>query len=195
MSLLRAFIACELPLSIQDEIQKAASGLCKGLGNDLVRWVPWHNIHLTLKFLGEVSPSNLDMLKQIMTREAAQHSAFDVQIENLGSYPNPRRPRVIWVGLNAPASLFSLQHAIETATAKLGYETEEREFSPHLTIGRVRQNVSNADLQKIRTSLEATKIGKIGTISVNEIHLYKSDLQPAGSVYTKLFSAPLGKLQ
>jgi 2'-5' RNA ligase len=191
MSLLRAFLASELPVSIQDAIQKSTSNLRQTLGDDLVRWVPAHNIHLTLKFLGDVSPSSLDLIKQMLITEAAQYQSFDIQVEGIGSYPNAKQPRVIWVGLNAPATLASLQRSIESAAARLGYESEERSFSPHLTIGRVRQNASSADIQKIRAALEAAKVGNLGTAHINAVHLFKSDLQPTGSVYTKLFSAPL----
>jgi 2'-5' RNA ligase len=135
----------------------------------------------------------LDLIKQMLMTEAAQHPAFDVEVEGFGSYPTSRRPRVLWVGLNAPAALISLQHAIEAATARLGYASEERGFSPHLTIGRVRQNVSPPDLQKIRAALEDTKVGRLGTARVDAVHLFKSELLPNGSVYTKLFSASLGK--
>jgi 2'-5' RNA ligase len=191
MGLLRAFLAAELPAPLQDAIQTATVGLRQALGNDLIRWVPAHNVHLTLKFLGDVSPSSLDLIKHMLETEAAQCQPFDISVEGLGTYPNPRRPRILWIGLEAPAALASLQRAIEAAAARLGYETEERSFSPHLTIGRVRQNVSAADLQKIRSVLEGSTIGLLGTTRVDAIHLYKSELQPAGSIYTKLFSAPL----
>ena len=193
MGLLRAFLASELPTSLQDEIQTATSGLRKTLGNELIRWVPIHNVHLTLKFLGDVSPSSLDLIKQMLTTEAAQVGCFEVQIEGLGSYPSSRRPRVLWVGLNAPAALASLQHAIDAASARLGFESEDREYSPHLTIGRVRQNISSTEQHKIRTALEDTRIGNLGTAHVDAVHLFKSDLQPTGSLYTKLFTAPLLK--
>jgi 2'-5' RNA ligase len=193
MGLLRAFLASELPVPLQDAIQTATTGLRKTLGTDLVRWVPIRNVHLTLKFLGDVSPTSLDLIKQMLTTEAAQVQCFEVQIEGLGSYPSSRRPRVLWVGLHAPAALATLQHAIEAASARLGFESEEREYSPHLTIGRVRQNVSSAEQQKIRTALEGTPIGNLGTAHVNAVHLFKSDLQPTGSLYTKLFTAPLLK--
>ena len=195
MILLRAFIAIELPASIQDAIQKQTALLRQALDSPLVRWVPAHNVHLTLKFLGDVSPLNIEMLTQMLTREADGYSAFDVQIGNLGSFPTPRRPRVIWVGLSAPAARESLQRGIESAAARLGYQQEERAFSPHLTIGRVRQNLSAFALQKVRAALEGTKIGELGTARVAAVHLYKSDLQPDGSVYTKLFSTPLKPLQ
>lgn len=193
MSLLRAFLASELPPALQDAIQTATAHLRKTLDHDLIRWIPARNIHLTLKFLGDVSPSSLDLIEQMLTTEAAQLRPFEMRVEGFGSYPTSRRPRVLWVGLNAPAALASLQHAIEAATSRLGYPSEEREFSPHLTIGRVRQNVSAADLQKIRTALEETKVGSLGTVRVEAIHLFKSELHPSGSVYTKLFSASLGK--
>jgi 2'-5' RNA ligase len=193
MSLLRAFLAAELPTPLQDAIQTATSDLRKTLGSELVRWVPIHNVHLTLKFLGDVSPSSLDLIKQMLTTEAGQVQPFVVQIEGLGSYPNSRRPRVLWVGLNAPAALSALQHSIEAAAARLGFESEDHDYSPHLTIGRVRQNISASEQQKIRTALEDTLIGNLGTAPVDEIHLFKSDLQPTGSLYTKLFTAPLLK--
>lgn len=193
MGLLRVFLASEIPTPLQDTIKLATTSLRKNLGGDLIRWVPIHNVHLTLIFLGDISPSSLDLIKQMMTTEAAQIPAFEMQVEGLGSYPNSRRPRVVWVGLNAPAALSYLQHALEVAAARLGYTPEEREFNPHLTIGRVRQNISTADLQKIRTLLEDTKIGILGKAYVDGVHLFKSDLQPSGSLYTKLFSAPLLK--
>lgn len=191
MGLLRAFIASELPAPLQDAIRTATADLRGHLTDGLVRWVPAHNVHLTLKFLGDVSPSSLELIKQMMVAEASQFSVFEVQVEGLGCYPSARRPRVLWVGLQAPAELGSLQRAIEAASARLGYEPEERGFSPHLTIGRVRQNASSSDLHKIRLSLEDTRIGLLGSARVDAVHLFKSELRPEGSIYTRLFSAPL----
>jgi 2'-5' RNA ligase len=193
MALLRAFIASELPPPLQDSIHTATASLRDALGDGLIRWVPAHNVHLTLKFLGDVSTSSLELIKQMMATEASQFAAFDAQVEGLGCYPNLRRPRVLWVGLQAPAELVSLQRAIEAASARLGYESEERDFSPHLTIGRVRQNVSSSDLHRIRAALESGQIGLLGGTRVEAIHLFKSELRPEGSIYTKLYSAPLQK--
>ena len=194
MSLLRAFIAVEIPSSLQNKIQESTSGLHQTLGNDLIRWVPPQNIHLTLKFLGDVSASNLDLIKQMLTTEVVQHPCFEMQVEGIGSFPNSRRPRVIWVGLHAPAALESLQRGIESASARLGYTPEEKSFSPHLTIGRIKQNLTVLEIQRIRAALEETKTGLLGVVHVDAAHLFKSDLQPAGSVYTRLFSAKCGGL-
>src|SRR5512141_2706329 len=134
MGLLRAFLASNLPADLQDAIYTATARLHESLRGDLVRWVPPHNVHLTLKFLGDVSPSGIELIKQMLHAEAAQFTAFVIHVEGLGCYPSPRRPRVLWVGLKAPAELTSLQRAIDGAATRLGYESEEREFSPHLTI-------------------------------------------------------------
>jgi RNA 2',3'-cyclic 3'-phosphodiesterase len=191
MGLLRAFIASEIPPALQDAIQSATVALRTSLGSELVRWVPAHNVHLTLKFLGDVSPSSVDLIKQMLVSEALEFLPFNMQVEGLGCYPNARRPRVLWVGLTAPPELTSLQRAIETAAARLGYESEDRDFSPHLTIGRVRQNASSGDLQRIRTAMETTRVGLLGNTRMDAVQLFKSELRPEGSVYTKLFSAPL----
>jgi RNA 2',3'-cyclic 3'-phosphodiesterase len=190
---LRAFIAIELPKHLQEAIEKQTARLRQTLGSEFIRWVPTQNMHLTLKFLGEIADSHVEFLKQLLTQEAHSHKQFDLQIGGIGSYPNSKRPRVLWAGLHAPADLASLQKSIEAGTARLGYAKEERAFSPHLTLGRVRQNINPVELQKISADLNKIQLGNIGTARVDSVHLFKSDLSPSGSTYTKLFSAPLSK--
>jgi 2'-5' RNA ligase len=188
---LRCFIAIELPVSIQEAIHKQTARLRRSLGNDLIRWIPVSSIHLTLKFLGDVPPAHIDFLKQMLATEAQAHSSFDMQIAGLGAFPNSKRPRVLWLGLQAPASLPSLQQAIEAGCARLAYPKEERAFSPHLTLGRVRQGLAAAELQKTSQALDSIQLGNIATVRVDSVHLFKSDLRPQGPVYTKLFTARL----
>ena len=192
MSLLRTFIALEIPQELRQSIHEETIHLRNRIGT-LVRWVPAGNMHLTLKFLGSISPANVDMITQMIGAEANSCQPFDMHVGGLGSFPSPKRPRVIFIGLQAPAELEALQHGIESATTRLGYESEERGFSPHLTIGRVRQNISASDQQKIRRALAETQIDVLGTARVDSVHLYKSELRPSGSVYTRLYSAPLKK--
>jgi RNA 2',3'-cyclic 3'-phosphodiesterase len=192
MSLLRAFIAVELPIEIRQAACAATSKLRKEIG-ELVRWVPLENMHLTLKFLGDVAPSNMDMLSQMLRAETELFNCFDLGLNGLGSFPSPKRPRVIYIGIQAPAALESLYRGIESASRRLGYESEERGFSPHLTLGRVKQNVTATEQQVIRRALEQTKIDSLGTARVDSVQLFKSDLKPTGSVYTQLYSAPLRK--
>ena len=192
MSLLRTFIAVDIPPNIQQAIQHNVENLRKTIGNS-VRWVPVHNIHLTLKFLGDVSSANVEMLTQMLRIEADSCPSFDLSISGLGSFPNSKRARVLFIGIQVPAGLEALQRGIESATTKLGYESDPRPFSPHLTIGRVRDHIPASDQQRLRKTLEETKIDSLGTARVDSVHLYKSELKPGGSVYTKLFSAPLKK--
>jgi 2'-5' RNA ligase len=193
MSLVRVFIAIELSEPVCDAIQKQTARLRQTLGNELIRWVPTQNMHLTLKFLGDTTTSHLEFLKQMLAREANSHPQFNLQLGGLGAFPNSKRPRLLWIGINAPADLVSLQKSIESGTSRLGYEQEERAFSPHLSIGRVRQNIGPPEQQKIRTALDTIQLGNIGIARVDFVHLYRSDLQPSGSIYTKLFSAPLSE--
>jgi len=190
MSLLRTFIAVDLPPDIQINIQYIGETLRKAIGKS-VRWVSVHNIHLTLKFLGDVSSDEVDKLTQMLRMEADTNSFFDVPIGGLGSFPNSKRARVLFIGIQSPAELEALHRGIESATIKLGLKADTRPFSPHLTIGRVRDHIVSSEQDKIRKILEETKIDSLGTARVDSVHLYKSELKPGGSVYTKLFSAPL----
>ena len=192
MSLLRSFIAIEIPLEIQQNIYEETSNIRKEI-DGLLRWVPVENMHLTLKFLGDVSPSNVEFLMQMLRNEADHVSGFTLHLAGLGSFPSLKRPRVIYIGIQAPAALDALHRGIESASRRLGYEPEERSFSPHLTLGRVRQNITAVEQQKIRRCIEGTQVDVLGTARVDSVQLYKSELKPSGSVYTRLYSAPLKK--
>jgi 2'-5' RNA ligase len=189
--MLRSFIAVEIPAGIQDAIAHSTASLKMALPRPLIRWVAPQNVHLTLKFLGDISPTSLKMLAEKLKVEAASHGMFSMSVGGLGAFPTSRRARVIWIGLDAPPALEALRRGVEAAAAQLGYAPEERPFSPHLTIGRVGQNVSTTDLQRIHNALEATKVGVVGTLRVETVHIFKSDLQPGGSVYTHLYSLPM----
>jgi 2'-5' RNA ligase len=186
--MLRTFIAVEIPTGIQAAIAKSTASLKNSLPRPLVRWVAPQNVHLTLKFLGDISSATLEHLAETINVEAASHSMFSMSVGGLGAFPNPCRARVIWIGLEAPPALEALRRGVEAAAAQLGYAPEERPFSPHLTIGRVGRNVSTADLLRIRAGLEATKVGGLGTLRVEAVHIFKSEMKPGGSVYTHLFA-------
>ena len=194
MSRLRAFIAVELPLEIRQNIQHATSNLRRDTGS-LIRWVAAENMHLTLKFLGDIPSANVEALTQMIHAQADSFNCFDIHLTGIGSFPSPKRPRVIYIGIHAPAALEAFQRQIESAARRLGYTAEERAFAPHLTIGRVRQHVRADEQQRLRSALEESTIDSLGTARVNSVHLYKSDLKPNGPIYTKLYSANLRKTQ
>ncbi len=191
MSVVRAFIAIELPGEIQQHLDQVAAQLKQRLNGLPVRWVPANNMHLTLKFLGDVSVANLEILKEVLLSEAAQVTTFEVSVGGIGAFPNAQRPRVVWIGVEAPPELEALQSSLENRLARLGYSREDRPFSPHLTLARVSRSASSSDIRQIGGAVQASKVGFLGATCVQEIRLYKSDLQPGGSVYTCLFSARL----
>ena len=191
MTLLRTFIAVEIPREIQSAIYQSTVNLRQTINQSYIRWVLPQNIHITLKFLGDVSPANLELLKQMLKAETAQVDPFSIQVGALGVFPGLRHPRVIWIGIDAPPALESLQRGIETATTRLGYEAENRPYSPHLTIARFNQRISTTELPQVRTILEKTSIGILGKVYIDAVHLFKSDLKPSGVVYSRLYTAPL----
>jgi 2'-5' RNA ligase len=191
MTMLRCFLAVELPATLQEAIRSATLAVRRDIGSERVRWIPVQNIHLTLKFLGDTAPTGLAQIQAALEAEVPQYTAFNVALQGVGAFPSLKRARVLWLGLEAPAALGSLQRELDVATKRLGYSSEEREFSPHLTLGRVRQNASTTDLQKIREVLEGAQIGRVGELPVAAVHLYQSELLPSGSVYHQLCTVRL----
>jgi 2'-5' RNA ligase len=192
MSVIRAFIAINLTPEIQRRLDEVIATFKHQLDKTPIRWVPANNIHLTLKFLGDVSAANLDLLKKQLRAEVTGSRPFEISIGGAGAFPTVHRPRVIWVGVEAPQELAAVQNGVEGAMARLGYAGEERPFSPHLTLGRVSRNTTPQDYRAISTVLEKEKIGFLGVVCVRAIELYKSDLHSSGAVYTSIYTAPLG---
>jgi len=191
LSVIRAFIAFDLSPEIQKRLDEVSRQLMTVLGASSLRWTPVQNIHLTLKFLGDVSTANLEILKKIMQSEAGRVEAFEISVGQIGAFPSASRPRVLWAGVQAPEQLAALQKSLENEIALVGYPPEERAFSPHLTLARVTRTASPGDLRKVREAIEKSQVGLLGTVRVDAMHLYRSDLNPGGAIYTRLYSAPL----
>ncbi|HZW03347.1 MAG TPA: RNA 2',3'-cyclic phosphodiesterase [Anaerolineaceae bacterium] len=191
MTAIRAFIAIELPDAIREKLSLLLDRL-KCPETSAVRWVPVSNIHLTLKFLGDTSPNNLEIFSKILHAEAARRRSFEFEIGGIGTFPNLRRPRVIWVGVQAPAELIGLQRSIEGEAIRLGYNPDGRPFSPHLTLGRVNQNATPQEVRQISDVLLKQPSEKLGKVTVDRVVLFRSDLRPNGAVYTPLATAKLG---
>ena len=125
MSCLRVFISVEIPLEIRQNVQNATSNLRRETGS-LIRWVAIENMHLTLKFLGDIPSPNVEVLTQMIHAEADSFHCFDIHLTGIGSFPSPKRPRVIYIGIQAPAALEAFQRQLESATRRLGYNSEKR---------------------------------------------------------------------
>ena len=191
MSVIRAFIAISLSDEIYQKLDQVLAALKKQLPGKSVRWVPATNIHLTLKFLGDVSISSQEQLTKALQAEVSRHPPFELSVGELGVFPTLRRPHVVWVGIEAPPELAALQRGVEAEMARLGYAPEQRPFSPHLTLGRVGRNADSEEIRRISEVLGKHKVGFLGAFRVHSVYLYRSDLQPGGSVYTRLFTANL----
>lgn len=191
-SVVRAFIAIELPEDITNRLRVVSRELQRKVSEVPIRWVLPENIHLTLKFLGDVSVRNLDLLAKMLRVEAAERRPFEFSVGGLGAFPGTNNPRVIWVGVESSKELGLLQRGIEAAASRLGYAEERREFRPHLTLGRVSRNANPDQLSHLRDVLRHSEVGFLGVAQVHFVHLFQSELRPQGSVYTKLFTAPLG---
>ena len=190
MDVIRAFLAIELNLEIRLQLGQLIQKF-KSLRIDTVRWVAVENIHLTLKFLGVVNLTDLDKLSKILLSRSAEFSPFSFQVSGMGAFPNNRKPRVVWVGLQAPAALQELQGAIEDAATQIGIPAEERRFSPHLTLGRVRNDAPPADLQTLSSALTSMQASDLGSMTAASFTLFRSDLRPQGALYTPLAHFPL----
>lgn len=192
MSTVRTFIGIHLSDALRDRIEALTDELRRRPGGQAARWTPKGNIHLTLKFLGDVESEALPALYAAVERAVAPLAPFRVEVADLGCFPNTRRPNIVWAGLRGDlASLGQLQEAIEDALQALGYPRERRAFSPHLTIGRVNRRASRSEAAALGQTIAAHEPVSLGEIAVASVSVIKSDLRPTGPIYTDLCRAPL----
>jgi len=187
--MIRAFLAIELPDALRPRLALVQEELKRSRAD--VRWVQPGNIHLTLKFFGNVPDDEIDSLALAARQVAEQEAPFQLQVTNAGAFPSPKAPRVVWLGLGGDmASLTRLFYRLEKAFAALGYLPEGRAFNPHLTLGRVK---SPSNREKLALMLEKLPPLDWPAFTVKELILFQSVLSPQGSKYTPLKVIPLGK--
>ena len=183
---MRTFIAIEIPAPVKTALAQLQAEL-RQTGAD-VGWTNPENIHLTLRFLGEVEEARLPELKRLCAEIAAQCSSFSLRVKDTGYFPNAKQPRVLWAGLAGEVSLAQeLQQRLEAGLTALGFAPEDKRFKPHLTIGRVK---SGKNLRQLVAKLEMYSLPEL-SFAVGEIVLLKSELHPAGARYTPLVKAAL----
>ena len=187
METIRTFIAIPLPHPLLEKLTALQRRLEKQIPPRSVRWVRAEGIHLTLKFLGDTPTEKVPDIEQALAAVARHAPACTFTVEGLGCFPNPRRPRVVWVGVQEPMGrLAVLQDAIEEVMAPFGYPPEGRGFTPHLTLGRVRRKVSKEDVRQVGEAVTATEVGLLADVPVGYFTLIRSVLKPAGAEYTRL---------
>lgn len=182
MVAIRTFIAIDIPPWVKTEITDIQNRF-KSL-NLNVSWVRPANIHLTLKFLGEIDPQRVPLIKTTMTPAFNPLPKFSLSLEGLGVYPDLKRPKVLWVGLqDSQGALETLREKTEDVLSSLDFPKEARKFSPHLTLGRIKSFKGTALLKK--TLQEAPQI-ESNPFEVSSVTFYQSQLTPKGSIYTAL---------
>ena len=189
---IRSFIALELPSSTQDDIIWQTANLRKHYPFPVIRWVKHGNIHLTLKFLGDVTKTDLKLLTNSIACQASGIEPFSISFSNLGIFPNIRKPRIIWIGIKTPTNLAEIQSRIDDLTSSLGIQIEKKPFSPHITLGRFGKNNLMLDSENLIAEMGSTVVNSIATIKITEIKIFKSDLKPDGPEYTAIHNIPLG---
>ncbi len=192
MKQVRTFIAIELDETINAALADLQAQLKSKVPQGSVRWVKPGGIHLTLKFLGDVPANRIEEIERALTQACAGFPAFSLSVGGLGCFPNPRRPRVLWVGVQEESgTLAGLQKAIEDGMEQLGFAPEGRRFHAHLTLGRTQRRASSGDVRRLGRLVQETDIGELAQMEARAVSLIKSDLKPTGAVYTRLAAAGL----
>ena len=193
---IRAFIAVPLPVETIGQLAPLVEelrALCRRAGVDAV-WSRPEGWHLTLKFLGPVAAGRIDPLLERLPGCAARHDPFAVRLTGFGAFPSMPRPRVLWIGLEpdeGAAALGVLARTIDEATVALGHPSEERAFSPHLTVARIR--TPPRSVRALTTWLEQHHADRLAAMNVEQVVLMRSDARPGGSVYTPIAVFPLAR--
>jgi len=187
---MRTFIAVDIADEVRGRIEQVTAGLRGRLAG--ARWVPARNLHLTLRFLGETAEGDLAALKEGLSSLAGKVPRFELVYCGLGFFPSPRRPRIFWVGVGeTPPPMMLLQQEVERLARSLGFEPEERPFSPHLTLARFKVPRPCSDCEKVAVEYQDQGFGCSPADSVT---LYRSILKPAGAQYEALSRFVLGGL-
>jgi len=190
---IRSFVAVEFPSSIQDAIISQTTNLRKLYPNHIIRWVKPGNIHLTLKFLGDITQSNLEFIARSLAHEAKKVKPFSISFTNLGIFPNPKKPKIIWIGVNSPSILGEFQSKIEALTSRHGIPIEQRRFSPHITLGRISDSNSLDTIENLIIEISSINVSTLDTVNISAIKIFKSDLKPDGPIYTAIYNIPFGE--
>lgn len=185
---LRCFIAIEIPDPVKREIAEMTDILKKYDAD--IKWVTVENLHVTLKFLGNTPEKSVPEIRASLSNAVSSFQPFYIKINGTGVFPSKKFPRVIWVGVENGEALPKLAADIDRSISLLGYKEEEREFKPHLTLGRVR---SRKGTTSIVNELDNFKAKEFGLFTADRIKLMRSELKPKGPEYSCICEVPFGE--
>lgn len=175
------------------QVERAAGPALTG---EPIRWTRPETIHLTLRFLGETTAAGVDSIRQEAEASARSWASFDLHLVGLGCFPDVRRPRIIWVGASDESgSLQTIVRDLEQLARQAGFSPEERAFSAHLTIGRVRDRLSPDGARRFASYLGESSMMDFGSIHIESVDLMRSELKPAGPVYSLMAALALGAVR
>ncbi len=178
---IRTFIAIELKKEIKDKLIEAQHLFQDVYGK--FNWIKPEQMHLTVRFLGSIPENKIEQIHSAMVSASRGISPFELEFSNLGCFPNPSFPRVLWIGVEQSPSLKLLHKQLEEELIKLDFEPETREFTPHLTIARIKSRI---DTEKFKQILKSHENFPAGKQRIERWAIFSSQLKPTGSIYTKL---------
>lgn len=180
---IRSFLAIDPPEEVLRGIGAIQSRLRKLVEGD-IRWVRPEGIHLTLKFFGDIFAADVANIATVVEKAAERERSFSLAIGGAGAFPDPHRPRVLWLGMNGDVERFLVfQKGLDQALLQIGFPREERPFRPHLTLGRIK---TSKGLIGLAQALEAGEEYTAGRFIASGLSLMQSELTPRGAIYTKL---------
>jgi 2'-5' RNA ligase len=193
MEWIRTFVAIELDHTIKAALEAAQRELKRSAVSRIGRWVSLDGIHLTLKFLGDISPGRVPEISQAIERGCRPFAPFPISLAAAGFFPNAQRLRVVWVGVGGDIQkLVQLQQAVESELTALGFPAERRGFQPHLTLARIRDFAGPRERAEMAELISALHVDTDATMTVHQVSFIRSELRPTGAVYTSLAAMPLG---
>jgi len=190
MHTIRTFFAIELPTSTLEQIEKESYDLKNSIPWK-IKWVAIGLMHITIKFIGEFNLEHKSSIQKDLRFHLRGLGKIKLSFGKMGVFPNIKNPRVAWLGLNDSGQLIELARTVNLVSSNYGYPQDKRSFSPHLTIGRLRSNVSSRDRELIGQMISNYRFLEIEPFSTNRLSFIKSFLTPKGPVYSTLFETPL----
>jgi 2'-5' RNA ligase len=188
---IRSFIAIELPEEVKTGLNRLQTEL-KLPRHNFVKWVAPEGIHVTLKFLGNISQEKVAEVTKVMEQASQGSIPFQLEISEVGAFPNLRQPRVLWLGIRGEIDkLVAWQQRIDSGLVPLGFAKETRPFTPHLTLARLREGVSPGDRRDFGELVMKTPLEVNFKVNVNSLSLMRSQLLPGGAVYSRLAEVKL----
>ena len=191
---MRTFIAVDFPPYMLKKIAEITAFFRTLTPEKHLKWVETDNLHLTIKFLGEIEEYKTAQVKHTLSQALKDQNCFDIEINGLGMYPSKNNPRVIWLGITGANPLTEIFKVLNLELTALDITPERRAFSPHLTIARIRRHTDHKQALQIGEILSEYKVESLGVITIEQVHLYQSVLTPSGPIYTLLHSVDLNQV-